>query len=89
MFLHFLEQGAVVNCSIGVNNVENALATDDKAVTEALSFGSAFARLEFGILILASIIAGEVTDDVRRWRLRKDEGRRVMGLEFLQRGRKK
>ena len=69
MIFHFLEQGAVVGRSIGVDDVEDALATDDKAVTEALSFGGAFTRLDTGVLILASVIASEVTDDIRGWRL--------------------
>ena len=65
MFFHFLEQGAVVGRSIGVDNVEDALATDDEAVAEALSFRGAFTRLEVGVLILASVVASEITDDVR------------------------
>ena len=64
MFFHFLEQGTVVRCSIRVDDVEDALSTDDEAVTEALSFRGAFTRLGFGVLILASVIAGEITDDV-------------------------
>ena len=89
MFFHFLEQGAVVGCSVGVDDVEDALATDNEAVTEALSFGGAFTRLEVGVLILASVVAGEITDDVRGWRLGKNEGTGVVRLEFLQSGCKK
>ena len=86
MLFHFVEQGAVVGCGIGVDDVEDALATDDETVTEALSFGGAFTRFGLGILILASVIAGEIADDVRGWSLGKDEGTGVVRLEFLQRG---
>ena len=65
MFFHFLEQGAVIGCSIGVDDVEDALATDDEAVAKALSFRGALTRLEVGVLILASVVASEITDDVR------------------------
>lgn len=64
MIFHFLEQGAVVGRSVGVDDVEDALATDDETVTEALSFRSTFTGLELGVLILASVITGEITDDV-------------------------
>ena len=86
MFFHFLEQGAVVGRGIRVDDVEDTLATDDEAMTKALSFGGAFTRLEFGVLILASVIASEITDDVRGWRLGKDQGSGVVRLEFLQCG---
>ena len=86
MFFHFLEQGAVVGGSIGVDDIEDALATDDEAVTEALSFGGAFTGLEVGVLILASVVASEIANDVRGWRLGKDKGTGVMRLEFLQSG---
>ena len=74
----------MVFCSFGVDYVEDALARDDEAVTEALAFGGVFTRFEFWIL--AFVIASEIADDVRVLRLREDEGRGVVGFELLQGG---
>ena len=84
MLFHFFDQGGVVGCSVGVDDVEDALARDDEAVAEALAFGAVFARLVSWIL--AFIVASEVADDIRILGLGEDERRRVVGFELLQSG---
>ncbi len=71
----------MIGCSVGVDDVENAFARDDKAVAEALAFRGMFTWLEFWVL--AFVVASEVADDVRVSRLGENEGRGVMGFEFL------
>ena len=71
----------MVGCSVGIDDVENAFARDDKAVAEALAFRGEFTWLEFWVL--AFVVTSEVADDVRVSRLGENEGRGVMGFEFL------
>ena len=71
----------MVGGSLRVDDVEDAFARDDKAVAKALTFGGDFTLLEFWIL--AFVVASVVADDVRVLRFREDEGRGVVGSEFL------
>lgn len=84
MVFHFFEQGGVVGCSVGVDNVEDTLARNDEAVAEALAFGAVFAQFVFWIL--AFIVASEVSDDIRVLRLGENERRRVVGFKVLRSG---
>lgn len=71
----------MVGCSVWVHYVEDALARNDEAVAEALAFGGVLTGLAFWVL--AFIIAGEVTDDVRVLRFGENEESGIVGLEFL------
>lgn len=84
MIFHLFEQGGVIGCSVGVDDVEDSLTSDDEAVAKALAFWGVFSRLE--LWVLAFVVASEVTDDVRVLRLGKDEGGGVVGFELLQIG---
>lgn len=81
MLFHFFEHGGVVGCSVGVDDVEDALARNYEAVAEALAFRGVFTRLE--LWVLAFVVTSEITDDIRVLRLGENEGRRVVGFEFL------
>ena len=74
----------MVSDSIGVDDVEDALASDDEAVAESLAFRRVLTRLE--LWILAFVVASKITDNVRVLRFGEDEGRGVMGFKFLQGG---
>ena len=71
----------MVGCSVRVHDVEDAFARNDEAVAEALAFRGGLTWLAFWVL--AFIIAGEVTNDVRVLRFRENEVRRIVGLELL------
>lgn len=66
---------------------------NDKAVPEALAFGSILSGIEYGIQpvrVLAHVIAGVVANYVGGTGFREDEGRRVVRgklLECFVRGR--
>ena len=62
VLFHFLEQCGMVGSSVGVDNVEDTLASDDEAVAEALAFWRVFAWLE--LWVLSFVVAGEVANNV-------------------------
>ena len=66
----------MVSDSVRVDDVEDSLARNDKTVAESLT-------TVLGFWILALIVAGEVANNVRVWRLGKDEIRGVVGFELL------
>lgn len=72
----------MIGCSVGVDDVKDSLASDDKAMAKALAFRGDFARFE--LWVLTFVVASEVTDDVRVLRLGKDEVGSVVRFELLQ-----
>ena len=71
----------MISCSVGIDDVEDPFARDDETVAETLAF-----RTRLAAWVLASIVASDITDDVRVWRLGEDEGWRVVRFIFLQSG---
>lgn len=80
MRFHFVEQEAVVCGSGRVDDVVDAGFGDDEAVGEALAFG-ALARGCFRVL--ATVVGGEIADDIGVGRFAEDEVGVVVFFVFL------
>ena len=82
----FFDDCAIVRCCFGVDDVEDALLRDYKAVSETLAFGCIDAGFVIGVQpwgVLAFIVAGKVADDERIGSFVNYLGCAIVGFVFL------